>query len=338
MTLSRRDFLKLTSAALAATAFGQLPPEDIPRTQTGLGRVLTWGVSVRDAPSLDGHVVGYRTLDEVIPIFGTALDPDEARYNRAWFLTRDGFIHSGLVQPVANLINPVVDPELGRGGVVTRPYPFLGEVTVPFTDARFGPEDRGGVAYRMYYSTTHWVYDIVTGRDGLWWDRIFDDAKLYFYYVRAVHLRRVPPTEFTPLMPEIEDKRVEVDLSRQTVMCYANGQPVMTTRVATGLPQFATPRGDWKVRRKRPSRHMLGQDDPAADPDYDLPGVPWVSYFMGGISFHGTYWHNDYGAPRSHGCVNMTPQAAKWLYRWTLPVVPMGEQMVAGAGTQVIVF
>lgn len=55
---------------------------------------------------------------------------------------------------------------------------------------------------------------------------------------------------------------------------------------------------------------------------YDLPGVPFVCYFTWGwAALHGTYWHNDYGRPRSHGCVNMPPDAARWLWRWTTPVV-----------------
>ena len=68
---------------------------------------------------------------------------------------------------------------------------------------------------------------------------------------------------------------------------------------------------------------------------FDLPGVPWVSYFTErGVAFHGTYWHNDYGRPRSHGCVNLTPAAAKWIYRWTNPVVPPEKQrMVKSFGT-----
>ena len=53
---------------------------------------------------------------------------------------------------------------------------------------------------------------------------------------------------------------------------------------------------------------------------FDLPGIPWVSYFVTtGVAFHGTYWHNDYGTPRSHGCVNVSAANAQWLYRWTLP-------------------
>jgi lipoprotein-anchoring transpeptidase ErfK/SrfK len=72
---------------------------------------------------------------------------------------------------------------------------------------------------------------------------------------------------------------------------------------------------------------------------YDLPGVPWVSYItQEGISFHGTYWHNDYGVPRSHGCINMTPQSAKWLYRWTHPLVPTNlDELWSEVGTQVVI-
>ena len=59
---------------------------------------------------------------------------------------------------------------------------------------------------------------------------------------------------------------------------------------------------------------------------YDLPGVPWNSYITeSGIAIHGTYWHNYYGRPRSHGCINLTPQAAKWVFLWTMPFVPPDE-------------
>ena len=74
-----------------------------------------------------------------------------------------------------------------------------------------------------------------------------------------------------------------------------------------------------------------------ASSGFDLPGVPWVLYITeGGLSFHGTYWHNDFGRPRSHGCINISPQAAKWLYRWTTPVVKPGDVYAyEGKGTKV---
>ena len=74
-----------------------------------------------------------------------------------------------------------------------------------------------------------------------------------------------------------------------------------------------------------------------ASSGFDLPGVPWVQYITkGGISFHGTFWHNDFGRPRSHGCINMSSQAAKWLYRWTSPQVSLNKEFAYGSrGTNV---
>ncbi|MBI3764106.1 MAG: L,D-transpeptidase [Chloroflexi bacterium] len=331
--LTRRDFLKLTGAALAATAFGALPPEDEPRAPIGLGRVMTWGVAIRDAPTLSGKVMGYKTAEDIVEIYGTGIDPDETRYNRIWYAVAGGYIYSGVVQPVANVIQAI--PPLNS---LTN-LPALGEITVPYTYARFGPEDRGGWAYTLYYGTTYWVYDLLLGRDGLIWYKILDDKKLYFYSVRAAHMRLIPPVELAQISPGVTNKRVEINIKTQELTGYEGETEVMKTRVATGYGGFGTPRGEWKIRRKRPSRHMSADDGAAAD-NFDLFGVPWVSYFYGGMSFHGTYWHNDFGAPRSHGCVNMTPQAAKWLYRWSDPVVEVGKMQspVSDDGTPVIVF
>jgi lipoprotein-anchoring transpeptidase ErfK/SrfK len=58
-------------------------------------------------------------------------------------------------------------------------------------------------------------------------------------------------------------------------------------------------------------------------PGYDLPGVPWVMYFYSGYAIHGAYWHNNFGAPMSHGCVNMTPGEAQILYNWA----PIGTEV-----------
>jgi lipoprotein-anchoring transpeptidase ErfK/SrfK len=74
---------------------------------------------------------------------------------------------------------------------------------------------------------------------------------------------------------------------------------------------------------------------------YDLPGIGWTTLFSGqGMAIHSTFWHNSYGVPRSHGCVNARPDDAQWVFRWTLPNVPMdtGEITISGKGsTKVIV-
>ena len=87
-----------------------------------------------------------------------------------------------------------------------------------------------------------------------------------------------------------------------------------------------------------PSRHM-GDGELTDDIDaYELPGVPWVSFFhKDGYAFHGTYWHDNFGRKMSHGCVNMQNAAAKWLYRWSLPKIYPGEPYKRESGTLVII-
>ena len=68
---------------------------------------------------------------------------------------------------------------------------------------------------------------------------------------------------------------------------------------------------------------------------YDLAGIPWTVLFKGdGVAIHSTFWHNDYGTPRSHGCVNASPDDAKWIFRWTEPHVPYdpGDMTIQGYG------
>ena len=64
-------------------------------------------------------------------------------------------------------------------------------------------------------------------------------------------------------------------------------------------------------------------EEPIPPPEYpfDLPGVPWNTFFeSSGMAIHGTYWHNDFGIPRSHGCLNVPIDAARWIYRWVYPI------------------
>ena len=74
--------------------------------------------------------------------------------------------------------------------------------------------------------------------------------------------------------------------------------------------------------------------------DYELYGVPWVSYFTeSGIAIHGTYWHNDFGLPRSHGCINMPIDAARWIYLWSQPsLAPREKTHVSRYGTPILVY
>jgi hypothetical protein len=214
--------------------------------------------------------------------------------------------------------------EISKGGQ-------LAEVTVPYTDARWEPGNTQKVAYRFYYETTHWVIGLTYASDGSPWYRILDDKWDLLLFTPAHHVRLIPDSELTPLSPHVppEAKTILVRTQDQVVVAYEFDRPVFTARAATGAEfsngKFYTPLGRHKTFHKRPSRHMAAGN--LAYNGFDLPGIPWVCYITErGIAFHGTYWHNDYGRPRSHGCINLTSQAAKWIYRWTLPVVPANEQ------------
>jgi lipoprotein-anchoring transpeptidase ErfK/SrfK len=157
-------------------------------------------------------------------------------------------------------------------------------------------------------------------------------------------MRLVPDDELTAISPDVPDseKRIEVNLTRQLVLAHESSRLVFAARTATGgqyrSGRWTTPIGQFITSYKRPTRHMAAGD--IASSGFDLPGVPWVLYITkSGISFHGTYWHNDYGRPRSHGCINLTPQSAKWLYRWTMPAVKPGKQFAyEHFGTAVRIF
>ena len=95
--------------------------------------------------------------------------------------------------------------------------------------------------------------------------------------------------------------------------------------ISTGLELSPTPAGTFTIFKKTPSRYMQGPL-PGFTDYYDLPGVPWNLYFtQQGAVIHGTYWHDSFGQPYSHGCVNLSPEDAKRLYEW------------AGLGTKVTV-
>jgi lipoprotein-anchoring transpeptidase ErfK/SrfK len=147
--------------------------------------------------------------------------------------------------------------------------------------------------------------------------------------------------ELAPISQQVpnKNKRLVVQLEEQLVIAYENNIPVFTAPVSTGAifraGTYSTPKGSFLTYYKRPSRHMAAGDIAASG--FDLPGVPWVQYITkSGISFHGTFWHNDFGRPRSHGCINLSTFAAKWLYRWTIPEVPIHKIFsYGGVGTKV---
>ena len=331
---SRRDFLKLSGYGLMGIFLPNLSfslSTDIFDSLQGrvIDRIL-WSYEEPDRKSKRKKLY-WRDL--VFTITNSTVSEDETAYNRVWYGDEDGgFVYSGSVQPVRTILN---EPQLiSLKGA-------LGEVSVPYTDAHIEADPGSEVVYRLYYETVHWVTASAVMPDGSIWYALLDDKFEQQYFVPGTHIRLITVDELSPLSPDIDnaDKRIVVRLNDQLVLAYEKDRLVFATRAATGgrlrSGTYTTPVGDYITFHKRPTRHMAAGDLAASG--FDLPGVPWVIYFKeNGTSFHGTYWHNDYGHPRSHGCINLAPQAAKWLYRWTIPTVPPDKPMIYGyVGTRV---
>jgi lipoprotein-anchoring transpeptidase ErfK/SrfK len=114
------------------------------------------------------------------------------------------------------------------------------------------------------------------------------------------------------------DKELIVSLSAQRLWAYEGEQPVLSTLVSTGtaeIPEVATPVGQYRISVKFPEETMEGT---VSGEDYRVEDVPWVMYFTDeGHALHGTYWHQNFGTPMSHGCVNLPLDVAAWMYGWT---------------------
>jgi lipoprotein-anchoring transpeptidase ErfK/SrfK len=128
-----------------------------------------------------------------------------------------------------------------------------------------------------------------------------------------------PPAPAAPAPTVGAGRSILVDLSDQRTYAYDNGVLVRNVLSSTGLPATPTVVGNFTVQRKYGAQTMSG-------PGYYLPDVPYVMYFYAGYAFHGTYWHNNFGNPMSHGCVNLPTPEAEWFYNFAEVGTPVTVQ------------
>ncbi len=145
-----------------------------------------------------------------------------------------------------------------------------------------------------------------------------------------------------------DEKRIEVDLTHQKVYAFEGSRKVYEFVVSTGK-WARTPTGEFRIWAKLKSTRMSG-GNPAIGTYYNLPNVPWVMFFGGGdvansrgFSLHGTYWHNNFGHPMSHGCVNMKIPDSQTLFEWANPTITNPKAWSTNAtsdnpGTKVVIY
>ena len=155
-------------------------------------------------------------------------------------------------------------------------------------------------------------------------------------FVRETDVLTIQPSPPPPGIEEGE-RWIDVDLTHQVLVGYEWKQPryvslISTGRTKTPSPEldYRTPKGLHRIRGKHLTSTM--DNDEPGEPPYSLEDVPYVMYFKGAYAFHSAFWHDRFGRPRSHGCINLAPRDAKWLYNWAGPDLP--ESWHGGSATE----
>lgn len=347
--LSRKNFIKLLG--LGVTSVGFRPILDVKHETTfpnneRLGRVCIIGmVDIKSAPYEDSDTVGVIYEDAVIPWLRevVAKEPNYNYFNQRWVETQDGFVYAANIQPVRNIPNAPIDTLLAT----SKAEGMWAEVTIPYADVTLvnGPSSNSwvkarldqGLPLRVYYGQVYYIDQIKTDKSGIVYYRVNPNyyGGVDMFWVPAEAMHPISVDEINPINPEVENKKIVVDVSRQTISCFEGDTEVYYCRVSTGakydmygnpVEKWSTPLGKYVISRKFISLQMSGGTTGAP---YDLPGIGWVSVFAtGGVAIHATVWHNDFGTPKSHGCVNTMPEDAKWIFRWSLPQTSYDPGMV----------
>ncbi len=360
--ISRRDFIKLAGIGLGALAFkpynfpeleslytpkrlAQFPLSEI------IGRVTDPDVDIRSRPTNDPGLntsIGKLGADILVEwnreVIGNVIG---GLSNQRYIETPQGYVYASVVQPTRNLPNtPITEMPSGQTG-------FWAEVTVPYIDLTHegvvaSPWLQNNIIYnfpsRLYYGQVVWV-DQIRQSNGFAEYRWNEDAYGHgygygggygeFFWLDGAGVKILTEADVAPVSPDFppDEKTIFVDLDYQTLSCFEGKNEVFFCRISSGKVndpvtgqisnEFATPAGNLITHWKIISKNMTAG---SAQAGYSTPAVPWNTFISGeGIAIHGAFWHNAFGEKRSHGCINVKPEDAKWIFRWTTPYISLAQ-------------
>jgi hypothetical protein len=351
-SFSRRDFLKVAGVGLGTMALNPLsrgplaPINSLPQFPEGelLGRVL-WTSDVMSRPTNDkvsSPPIGVLYDDNLVvwgrEVVGNVIGLTNQRYVE----TSQGYIWASALQPVKNLPNvPIQAMPAGAAG-------FWAEVTVPYVDlilesAPISPWIQSLQQYsyppRLYYGQVVWIDQVIPDPGGIVYYRWNENPGHGYgfgdiFRADGAAFKILTEEDVAPISPDIDPaaKRIVVDLTYQTLSCLEENREVYFCRISSGaefdasgnaVDAWATPTGDLNTHWKIVSLNMSGGGSASG---YSTPAVPWSTVIHGdGIAIHGAFWHNDFGEKRSHGCINVRPEDAKWIFRWTTPFISLAQ-------------
>ncbi len=352
--LSRRDFLKVAGVGLGAMAFRPFKietyydqlytPKRLPQFPASeiIGRLVDQ-TDIRSRPTNDpllNTAIGTLPADTLIPWEREVIGNVVALTNQKYLETPQGFIWSSRVQPTRNNPNiAITEMPAGQAG-------FWAEVTVPYVEltlegAPISPWIQSHIQYnfppRAYYGQVLWIDQIrqSSGFVEYRWNESLGHGYGFgdIYWADGAGLKILSEQDVAPISPEIDpaEKKIVADLTYQTLSCFEGNNEVFFCRISSGAvydpatgaisEERATPVGDLNTHWKILSLNMSGGGSASG---YSTPAVPWSTVISGeGIAIHGAFWHNDFGERRSHGCINVKPEDAKWIFRWTTPYISL---------------
>src|SRR5215207_8071851 len=358
--LSRRDFLKIAGVSLGALAFNPYrshkveslsAPKRLPEFPGSaiIGRVLEPGIDLRSRPTNDESQttsIAKMAADTLVEwgrqVVGNVIG---GLSNQRYVETPQGYIYSSVFRPPRTLPNtPITEMLAGQPG-------FWAEVTVPYVELAHegvvaSPWMQDHITYnfppRLYYGQVVWIDRIRTenGFVEYRWNEDVPHGYGYgaygeFFWGDGAGFKVLTEADVAPISPEVDpnEKKIDANLDYQTLSCYEGNTEVYFCRIASGLgydpstgqasDKLATPVGNLLTHWKIVSLNMTAGTFQSG---YSTPAVPWNTMISGdGVAIHGAFWHNAFGEKRSHGCINVTPEDAKWIFRWTTPYVSLAQ-------------
>jgi hypothetical protein len=186
---------------------------------------------------------------------------------------------------------------------------------------------RDGQAMAPERPVARWARVKLTGRQATAGGRLYYETEAGAW-LSDRHASRIDPAKKMPGWAEKGERWLDVNVTKQALVAYEGTRPVFATLVSTGEAGLGDPetsrstkRGIFRIYAKYRATTM---DSAETGEEFELRDVPYVQYFHQGYALHAAYWHDRFGTPKSHGCINLTPADAKRLFEFTSPAVPAG--------------
>ncbi len=271
--------------------------------------------------------------------FYVAVDKTFRWNNRSWYKTTRGLVTPSdrFWQTAGSKFKGV---ELGSEWKLPMGFVFGGNKSISTYTI-----DDAGKAIKPAKTYDHFAPIQLTGKEqefrGISYAETADGS-----WLKRSQIRQTSPGTL-PVDLKPNERWIDVNLTTQTLVAFEGEKPVYTTLISSGRESkikdkdHRTPTGEWRIREKHITTTMDGDGTAAGDLPYSIEDVPYVMYYFRSFATHAAFWHANYGSQMSHGCVNLSPLDAKYLFFFADPPLPKGWHGVhatdASPGSRIVV-